>query len=90
MKFSRAISRVRWFSFVEANVSKTIFVLVLRVGELVKILNVLNIINDIEDYQNKYVKHIAQYCTDENKQSIKAGPEIRCTGLKSFWASEKK
>jgi hypothetical protein len=31
MKFSWAISRVRWFSFVETNVSKTISVLVLRV-----------------------------------------------------------
>jgi hypothetical protein len=29
MKFSRVISRVRWFSFVETNVSKTISVLVL-------------------------------------------------------------
>jgi hypothetical protein len=31
MKFSQAISQVRWFSFVETNVSKTISVLVLRV-----------------------------------------------------------
>jgi hypothetical protein len=31
MKFSRAISSVRWFSFVETNVSKTISVLVFRV-----------------------------------------------------------
>jgi hypothetical protein len=31
MKFSRAISRVRWFSFVETIVSKTVSVLVLRV-----------------------------------------------------------
>jgi hypothetical protein len=34
MKFSRAISGVRWFSVVETNVSKTISVLVLRVVEL--------------------------------------------------------
>jgi hypothetical protein len=34
MKFSRAISRVRWFSFLETNVSKIISVLVLRVVEL--------------------------------------------------------
>jgi hypothetical protein len=34
MKFSRAISRIRWFSFVENKVSKTISVLVLRVVEL--------------------------------------------------------
>jgi hypothetical protein len=34
MKFSRAISRVRWFNFLETNVSKTISVLVLRVVEL--------------------------------------------------------
>jgi hypothetical protein len=33
MKFSQAISQVRWFSFVETNVSKTISVLVLRVVE---------------------------------------------------------
>jgi len=38
MKFSRAISRVRWFSFVETNVSKTISVLVLRVVELTKMV----------------------------------------------------
>jgi hypothetical protein len=36
MKFSRAISWVRWFSFVETNVSKTISVLVLRVVGLYK------------------------------------------------------
>jgi hypothetical protein len=35
MKFSRAVSRVRWFSFLESNVSETISVLVLRVVELV-------------------------------------------------------
>jgi hypothetical protein len=35
MKFSWAISWVRWFSFVETNISKTISVLVLRVVELV-------------------------------------------------------
>jgi hypothetical protein len=34
MKFSQAISRVRWFSFLEINVLKTISVLVLRVVEL--------------------------------------------------------
>jgi hypothetical protein len=34
MKFSRVISRVRWFSLVETNVSKTIYVLVLRVVDL--------------------------------------------------------
>jgi hypothetical protein len=34
MKFSRAISRVKWFSSLETNVSKTISVLVLRVVEL--------------------------------------------------------
>jgi hypothetical protein len=34
MKFSQAISQVRWFSFVETNVLKTISVLVLRVVEL--------------------------------------------------------
>jgi hypothetical protein len=34
MKFSRVISRVRWFSFLETNVSKTISVLVLKVVEL--------------------------------------------------------
>jgi hypothetical protein len=33
MKFSRAISRASWFSFLENNVSKTISVLVLRVAE---------------------------------------------------------
>jgi hypothetical protein len=37
MKFSRAISRVRWFSSVETNVSKTISVLILRVVELIKV-----------------------------------------------------
>jgi hypothetical protein len=31
MKFSQAISQVRWFSFVETHISKTISVLVLRV-----------------------------------------------------------
>jgi hypothetical protein len=31
MKFSRAISRVKWLSGEQTNVSKTIFVLVLRV-----------------------------------------------------------
>jgi hypothetical protein len=35
MKFSQVISRVRWFSFVETNVSKTISVLVLRVIEII-------------------------------------------------------
>jgi hypothetical protein len=35
MKFSRVISRVRWFSLVEANVWKTISVLVLRVVEII-------------------------------------------------------
>jgi hypothetical protein len=30
VKFSRAISRVRWFSFVETNVSNTISVLVVE------------------------------------------------------------
>jgi hypothetical protein len=35
MKFSRAISWVRWFSFVETNVSETISVLILRVVELI-------------------------------------------------------
>jgi hypothetical protein len=35
MKFSRVISRVRWFSLVETNVSKTISVLVLRVTEII-------------------------------------------------------
>jgi hypothetical protein len=35
MKFSRVISRVRWFSFVETNVSKTISVLLLRVVEII-------------------------------------------------------
>jgi hypothetical protein len=34
MKFSQAISQVRWFSFVETNVSKTISLLGLRVVEL--------------------------------------------------------
>jgi len=34
MKFSQAISWVRWFSFIETNVSKTISVLILRVVEL--------------------------------------------------------
>jgi hypothetical protein len=34
MKFSRAINLVRWFSFVETNVLKTISVLVLRVVNL--------------------------------------------------------
>jgi hypothetical protein len=34
MKFSRAISEVRWFSFLETDVSKTISVLVLRVVAL--------------------------------------------------------
>jgi hypothetical protein len=38
MKFSRVISRVRWFSSVETNVSKTISVLVLRVVELMWVL----------------------------------------------------
>jgi hypothetical protein len=33
MKFSWVISWVRWFSFVETNVSKTISVLILRVVE---------------------------------------------------------
>jgi hypothetical protein len=33
MKFSRVISRVRWFGLVETNVSKTISVLGLRVVE---------------------------------------------------------
>jgi hypothetical protein len=37
MQFSRAISRVRRFSFVETNVSNTICVLVLRVVELTHI-----------------------------------------------------
>jgi hypothetical protein len=35
MEFSRVISRVRWFSLVETNVSKTISVLVLRVVEII-------------------------------------------------------
>jgi hypothetical protein len=35
MKFSQVISRVRWFSFVETSVSKTISVLVLRVVEII-------------------------------------------------------
>jgi hypothetical protein len=35
MKFSRVISRVRWFSLVETNVWKTISVLVLRVVEII-------------------------------------------------------
>jgi hypothetical protein len=35
MKFSRVISRVRWFSLVETNVSKTISALVLRVVEII-------------------------------------------------------
>jgi hypothetical protein len=35
MKFSRVISRVRWFSLVETIVSKTISVLVLRVVEII-------------------------------------------------------
>jgi hypothetical protein len=35
MKFSRVISRVRCFSLVETNVSKTIYVLVLRVVEII-------------------------------------------------------
>jgi hypothetical protein len=35
MKFSRVISQVRWFSFIETNVSKTISVLVLRVAEII-------------------------------------------------------
>jgi hypothetical protein len=35
MKFSRVIIRVRWFSFVETNVSKTISVLVIRVAEII-------------------------------------------------------
>jgi hypothetical protein len=34
LKISWAISRVRWSSFLETNVSKTISVLVLRVVEL--------------------------------------------------------
>jgi hypothetical protein len=37
MKFSRVISRVRWFSFVETNVSKTTSVLVLRVVEIIRV-----------------------------------------------------
>jgi hypothetical protein len=35
MKFSRFISQVRWFSFVETNISKTISVLILRVVEII-------------------------------------------------------
>jgi hypothetical protein len=35
MKFSLAISRVRWFSFVETNILMIISVLVLRVLELI-------------------------------------------------------
>jgi hypothetical protein len=35
MKFSRVISRVRWFSFEETNVSKTISVLGLRVVQII-------------------------------------------------------
>jgi hypothetical protein len=35
MKFSRVINRVRWFSLVETNVSRTISVLVLRVIEII-------------------------------------------------------
>jgi hypothetical protein len=34
MKFSQAISWVRWFSFLQTNVSKAISVLILRVVEL--------------------------------------------------------
>jgi hypothetical protein len=34
MKFSRVISRERWFSFIETNVSKSISDLVLRVIEI--------------------------------------------------------
>jgi hypothetical protein len=39
MKFSRSTSRVRWFGFLETNVSKTISVLVLRVVEVGKVDN---------------------------------------------------
>jgi hypothetical protein len=39
MKFSQAISQVRWCSFLETSVLKTIFVLVLRVVELGKVDN---------------------------------------------------
>jgi hypothetical protein len=35
MKFSRVISQVRWFSFVETSVSKIISVLLLRVVEII-------------------------------------------------------
>jgi hypothetical protein len=35
IRFSRVISRVRWFSLVETNVPKTISVLVLRVVEII-------------------------------------------------------
>jgi hypothetical protein len=35
MKFSRVISRVRWFRLVETYISKTISVLVLRVVKII-------------------------------------------------------
>jgi len=57
MKFSRAISQVRWFSFVETNVSKTISVLILRVVDPHQF-------NNLEDEDRDGLQNVGFYKTE--------------------------
>jgi hypothetical protein len=65
MKFSRVISRVRWFSLVETNVSKTISVLVLKVVEIIIIIIIIIIIPDYfyhpEDEDRDGLRNVGLY-----------------------------
>jgi hypothetical protein len=60
MKFSQAISWVRWFSFVETNVSKTISFLVLRLVELMWTEMVFKMLVSTE------LNHLTQLIAQEN------------------------
>jgi hypothetical protein len=70
MKFFWVISWVRWFSFVETNVSKTISILVLRVAELGEMV--------FETLVSTKLNHLTQLITRENfiiltrRESIKS------------------
>jgi hypothetical protein len=74
MKFSRAISRVRWFSFVETDVSKTISVLLLRVVELMRTRTKMV----FETFVSTKLNHLTLMITRENfiiltrRESIKS------------------
>jgi hypothetical protein len=59
MKLSRVISRVRWFNFVETNVSKTISALVLRVVEINS-----NKFYDPEDEDRDGLRNVGLYKTE--------------------------